>query len=78
MSNTDRARIAALTRHARGDTAAAIAPARAGFLAKFEREVDPNGTLDPAERELRANRLLRAHMLRLAARSAEVRRGGPK
>jgi hypothetical protein len=74
MSNHDRAQIAALTRHARGNTREAVAPARAGFLAKFERDVDPDGTMDPAERAVRAERLLKAHMIRLAARSAEARR----
>ena len=68
------ARIAALTRHSRGDTIAATQPARAGFLARFLREVDPDGVLAPVERERRAQRALRAHMLRLAAKSAEARR----
>jgi hypothetical protein len=74
MSNHDRAQIAALTRHSRGDTKQATKAARAGFMAKFERECDPDGTLDPAERAVRAERLLRAHMIRLAAKSAEARR----
>jgi hypothetical protein len=74
MSATDRARIAALTRHAFGDTKKATAQARAGFLAKFEREVDPDGVLAADERARRADRLMQAHMLRLAAKSAEARR----
>lgn len=49
------------------------APARRGFLARFEREVDPHSQLDPAERTLRARRAMRAYMLRLAATSARVR-----
>lgn len=73
MSTTDRARIAAFTRHSRGNTKEATEPARAGLQAKWEREVDPDGTLDPAERATRAARLRRAHMIRLAARSAQVR-----
>lgn len=36
------------------DPAARTAPARAGLLAKFEREVDPDGTLPPTERAHRA------------------------
>jgi hypothetical protein len=74
MSPSERARVAALTRHAFGDTKAATAPARAGYRAKFERQADPQGTLSSAERALRADRLMRAHMLRLAAKSAESRR----
>lgn len=74
MDNSTRARIAALTRHSRGDTTAATAPARKGFMAKFEREVDPDGTLPVAERQRRAERAMRAHMLRLAAKSADARR----
>ena len=43
-------------------------------VAEFEREVDPTGTLPPAERAARAERARRAYMLTLAARSAAVRR----
>jgi len=50
--------------------------AHKGFRAKFEREVDPDGTLPPAERAARAERARRAHMLTLAAKSAAVRRKG--
>ena len=74
MSTTERARIAALTRHAFGDTQQATAPARANFLARFEHEVDPEGVLPPDDRARRAGRLLQAHMIRLAAKSAEARR----
>jgi hypothetical protein len=74
MSNSERARYAALVRHAFGDTKKATQPAHAGFFAKFEREVDPDGVLAPDERALRADRLMRAHMVMLSARSAEARR----
>lgn len=59
------ARIAGLTSAASRDATEMTAPARSGFLARFEREADPDGTLSPEERERRANLLLRAHMLRL-------------
>ncbi|WP_433333010.1 hypothetical protein [Spirillospora sp. CA-294931] len=49
-------------------------PARDAFLAKFEREVDPEGALPPDERRGRAEQAMRAHMLRLAKRSAMARR----
>lgn len=68
------ARIAALTRHAFNDTVESTKPARAGFGAKFAREVDPDGVLPPDERARRAQRALRAHMLTLAAKSAAARR----
>jgi hypothetical protein len=74
MSPAERARIAALTRHGRGDTRDAVRPAREAFMARFEQEADPEGLLEPTERAARAQRLLRAHMLRLAAKSAENRR----
>ena len=50
------------------------ANARSAFLSRFEREVDPDGVLPPEERLARAQAALRAHMLRLAYRSAKKRR----
>jgi hypothetical protein len=68
------ARIASAERWARtSDRTAATEPARRGLRAKFEREADPEGTLDPAERVRRADALLTAHMLRLARASAKAR-----
>jgi hypothetical protein len=73
------ARAAALDRWASvPDTAAATSPARAAFLARFERQVDPEGLLPPDERRTRAARALRAHMIRLAESSAAKRRGGKR
>ena len=70
-----RGRIAADTRWAReADRRAATAPARQGLRAKFEREVDPTGSLPAAERARRADSLFRAHMTRLARASAASRR----
>jgi hypothetical protein len=56
--------------HPREGTAAA----RRGFLARFEREVDPYGVLPPAERLRRAKCARQAYMERLAFRSAQARR----
>lgn len=69
------ARIAAHTRWAKTHdrTKAAIAGHDA-LLARFEREVDPDGKLTSEVRTQRAHELYRAHMLRLAAKSAAVRR----
>ena len=53
-----------------------LSAARRGFRARFTRLVDPDGLLDPVERDVRADRLQRAHMLELAAKSATARRRG--
>lgn len=56
------------------DRTARTAAGRAAFLDRFERQVDPDGTLDPAERARRAEHAKRAHFQRLALRSAQSRR----
>jgi hypothetical protein len=48
------------------DRTAATAPARRGFLRKFELEVDPDGILSPQERAFRAEHAMKAHMARLS------------
>lgn len=68
------AQIAANTRWAQEpDRSAATAPARSAFIQKFEAEVDPNGQLPEAERAIRAQNALRAHMARLRLASARSR-----
>ncbi|HET9255759.1 MAG TPA: hypothetical protein VFO16_11215 [Pseudonocardiaceae bacterium] len=42
-------------------------------LARFEREADPDGVLEPAERARRAQAARRAHMQRLALASSKAR-----
>ncbi len=56
------------------DRSARTAPARRAARARFEEQVDPDGRLSAAERARRAEHALRAHMTRLALRSARVRR----
>jgi hypothetical protein len=68
-----RARLAAHAMHARNDSRAVTANARRAFLDRFEREVDPDG-IPVAERRRRTEHAKQAHMLRLALRSARVRR----
>lgn len=69
------ARLAAHTLHSRvSDPRAHTAPARAAFLARFEAEVDPDGTLSPAERARRAGHAKQAYFARLALASARARR----
>lgn len=69
-----RARLGGLTAHSRHDSRELTAPARAAALARFEREVDPDGTLDPEERARRAGLARRAYFARLALKSAQARR----
>ena len=69
-----RASVAANARWARTSREEASAAARKGQRARFEREVDPEGVLSPAERAARADNALTAHMRRMALRSAKARR----
>lgn len=60
-------RVGAYSRWAKEpDRKAATAPARRGFRARFEREVDPQGVLSPAELAKRTDYAISAHMSRLA------------
>jgi hypothetical protein len=67
------ARIAAFSLHASRDSKEITSPARAAFLKRFERQVDPDAILPDAERQRRAHAALRAHMARLALASAKAR-----
>jgi hypothetical protein len=66
--------VAAHAKHATHDPQAAMAKARAVFLASFEQQADPQGVLPPAERQRRAAQLRRAYFARLALASAKARR----
>lgn len=74
----DRSLIARLAAHeswARTtDPSARTEPARRALLDRFEREVDPDGVLSPAERARRAGHARKAYFTRLALRSAQARR----
>ncbi|WP_263251605.1 hypothetical protein [Saccharopolyspora rosea] len=70
-----RARIGAHISWARtSDRTARTAKARQKFHDRFEREVDPEGVLDPRERAIRADHARKAYFSRLAMRSAAARR----
>lgn len=69
-----RARIGAHALHAKHDPTVTTAAGRAAFLARFEKEVDPDGTLTPEERSRRAQHAIKAHMSRLALKSAQARK----
>ena len=77
----DRSLIARLAAHeswARtADPSARTEPARRALLDRFEREVDPDGVLPPAERARRAGHARKAYFTRLALRSAQARRKTP-
>jgi hypothetical protein len=68
------ARMAAHALHARvEDPAAHTAPAREVFLSRFEREVDPEGVLEPQDRARRAAHARKAYFTRLALASSKAR-----
>jgi hypothetical protein len=56
------------------DRAARTEPGRKGFLARFEREVDPDGVLPERERVRLAEHARKAYMQKLALISAARRR----
>lgn len=56
------------------DRSKRTAKGRKAFLDKFERQVDPDETLTPAERAKRAEHARKAHFKRLALKSAQARR----
>lgn len=56
------------------DRSERTAPARRAFAEQFERQVDPDGILEPAERTRRAESARKAHYKRLALKSAKARR----
>lgn len=70
---SQRARIAALTRWSRHDPRPTGYRAQAGLMRRFENEVDPNRELPEEERQRRAEAARKAHMTRLAYRSAIAR-----
>ena len=57
-----RARMGGYAVAAKYDTREITKPAREGFLARFEREVDPDGMLSEAERLRRAEAAKREHV----------------
>lgn len=68
-----RARLAAHTLHAKGGTN--TEPAREAFLERFEREIrEAHPELSDAEVARRAEHSRKAHMTRLALKSAQARR----
>lgn len=52
------------------------ADARARQMSRWDREVDPDGLLGPAERARRATNAMKAHMANMGKRSSQKRRAG--
>ena len=69
---TLRARVAAHALHAQGGTSTSAGTA--AFLARFERQVDPDGVLPPGERAKRAEHARRSYMAALALKASRTRR----
>lgn len=69
-----RARIAAYTLHSKTDGRDLTTRARQAFLDRFERAVDPAGTLAPAERCRRAAAARKAYFTSLALQSSRARK----
>lgn len=69
-----RGRIGAHRLHATHDPKETTTKAREVFMSRFEREVDPDGTLPTAERLRRAEHAKSAHFTALAYKSATARK----
>jgi hypothetical protein len=78
LTPTERSLRARLAAHASWantrDRSTRTAPARRAAMDRYERQVDPKGELAPGERARRAEQAMRAHMTRLAYKSAKARR----
>ena len=74
QERTMRARIAAYSLHAKVDGREITSNARRAFLDRFEKSVDPNGTLPVAERCRRATAARKAYFTALALQSAKSRK----
>lgn len=68
------ARVAIYSRLAKtSDRREMTAAARAASMSRFERQVDPDGLLDPVERATRAEFAKKAYFTLLATKSAKAR-----
>ncbi|MCA1668096.1 MAG: hypothetical protein LC793_12025 [Thermomicrobia bacterium] len=69
-----RGRIGAHRLHATHDPKETTIKAREAFMSRFEREVDPHGTLPEGERTRRADHARAAYFAALAYKSATARK----
>jgi hypothetical protein len=70
----ERSRIAAEVTLSRHDPHKLTEAARATAWAKYERQVDPHGELDPEERHRRARHAMRADLARMNLRKLQAQR----
>ena len=68
---TLRAKVGAYSLHAQGKTN--TGPARSAFMARFERQVDPDSVLSESERQRRAECARKAYFARLGLQSSRTR-----
>jgi len=68
-----RARLAAHHLHATRDSREVTRPARQAFLSRFDREVDPDGLLTPAERTRRATQARKAYFTGRSLKASKAR-----
>lgn len=68
-----RARMGAYALHSKHDSRETTKAGREAFLARFEREVDPDGRLPERERKRRAQAAMRAYMSGLAFKRSRSR-----
>lgn len=68
-----RGRAGAYAQQAKNDTRETTAAGRSAFLKTFETRVDPDGVLEPAERQRRAMAERKKHFTLLALKSAQAR-----
>jgi len=73
MDARTRGRLGAYAQQSKHDPKDYTTKARAAFLERFARQVDPDNKLDPAERERRAQAAMRLHMLRLSEKTRAAR-----
>jgi hypothetical protein len=77
MTAKDRQRRASIAANASwantADPSARTAPARHAAMSRFERQVDPEGVLAPAERHRRAESARKAFYVAMTYKSARVR-----
>ena len=71
---SSRARMGGYAVHARYDSRKLTKPARAAALARFERQVDPDGSLPPEELLRRAEAAKKAYFTGLGLKSGKARR----
>jgi len=73
MNRSASARVAALTRWSRErNRSGATADARAAAFQRFERAVDPDGTMTPEDRYKAARAAQRVHMIRIRDKQAKA------